>query len=152
MFDALARMHSRRPGRVALVGLLVALACAVLGAGVAEELGPYGADDPGTDSVAADRLLERAAGIDPDTGLVALVSTPSGPGTPAARAKVARVARVLRSEKTVGRVTTFASSGDRSLVSRDGRSQVAVVNFKPVSDKAQQEVAERLGERLTDRA
>lgn len=148
MFDALSRLHSRRPGRVALVGLLVAVACAVLGGGVAEDLGPYGADDPGTDSVAADRLLERAAGVDPEAGLVALVSTDGGPRTAAARRKVQRVARALRAEPTVGRVTTFAGSGDRSLVSRDGRSQIAVVNFKPVSDKVQQDVAERLGKSL----
>ena len=150
MFDALSRLHSRRPGRVALVGLIVAVACAVLGGGVAEELGPYGADDPGTDSVAADRLLERAAGLDPEAGLIALVRTDAGPGSVRAQAKVERVARVLRAEGTVGRVTTFKSSGDRSLVSRDGRSQLAVVNFKPVSDKTQQDVAERLGERLND--
>ena len=53
------------PARGGLVGLLVAVACAVLGGGVAERLGPYGAEDPATDSVAADRMLERAAGSTP---------------------------------------------------------------------------------------
>ncbi|CAN5517258.1 MMPL family transporter [soil metagenome] len=144
----LARLLSRRPGRVVAVSVLVALACAALGGGVAEELSPYGAEDPAADSVAADRLLQRASGLDPEAGLIALVRTEPGPRSAAARAKVSEVARALRADRAVGRVATFAGTGDRALVAHDGRSQIAVVSFKAVSDKAQQEAAERLAERL----
>lgn len=148
MFDALSRLATHRPHRVVGVSLLIAVVCAVLGGGVAERLGPYGAEDPGTDSVVADRTLERAAGVDPDTGLVALVSADTGASSEAARRQVGRVAGVLRGDPAVGRVTTFYGSGERALVSRDGKSQIVAVNFRPVSDSEQQDAAVRLGERL----
>ena len=148
MLGALSALASRRPRRVVAVALVVAVTCGVLGGGVAERLGPYGADDPATDSVAAERQLERAGGLDPDSGIVAVVRTAGPPRSAAARGRVARVASVLRGEPTVGRVTTFYESGQRSLVSRDGRSQLVAVNFRPISDKEQQDVAARLGDEL----
>jgi len=148
VFDALASLASRRPRRVVAVAALVAVGCAVLGGGVADRLGPYGADDPATDSVAAERLLERAGQLDPDAGLVAVVRTPGPPRSAAARRRVARVASVLREEPTVGRVTTLYDSRQPALVARDGRSQLVAVNFRPGSDKEQQEAATRLGDEL----
>lgn len=148
MFDALTRLATHRPRRVVAVSLAIAVACAVLGGGVAERLGPYGADDPGTDSVVADRLLERASGVEPGTGLVAIVRTDTRPASAAARQRVGRVASVLRADPEVGRVTTSYGSGERALVSRDGRSQIVAVNFRPGSDSQQQDAAERLGAEL----
>ena len=149
MFDALTRLATRRPRRVVAVSLLIAVTCAVLGGGVAERLGPYGAEDPDTDSVAADQMLESASGIDPDTGMVALVSTPGGPSSADARRRVGRVASALRADAAIGRVTTFYGSGQRALVSRDGRSQIVAVNFQPISDKEQQDAADRLRSELS---
>ena len=148
MFDALSRLATHRPRRVVAVSLVIAVTCAVLGGGVAERLGPYGAEDPGTDSVAADRMLEHGSGVDPDTGLVALVGTTGRPSTSAARHRVRRVASTLRADSAVGRVTTFYGSGQRALVSRDGRSQIVAVNFRPISDSKQQDAAVRLGDEL----
>jgi uncharacterized membrane protein YdfJ with MMPL/SSD domain len=148
MFDRIAALASSRPRRVVAVALVAAVASGALGGGVAEELGPYGASDPDTGSAKAEDRLERATGLDPEVGLVALVQTPDGPRAATSRERVARVARVLRRDDAVGRVTTFAGSGSRALVSRDGRSQLVAVNFRAIPDDEQQEAAERLGDEL----
>src|SRR4051794_18266503 len=144
MFDAIARLAQRRPRRVVVVAVLVAVGAGVFGGGVAKHLYPYGADDPATGSVKAKKLLEHATGSDPSVGLVALVDTGSAPGTPRARAKGARGERGLRRDSAVARVDTFYGTHDRAMVSRTGRSQYLTTHFKAVSDKAQQDAADRL--------
>src|SRR4051794_11593508 len=146
MFDAIARLAQSRPRRVVAVAVLVAIAAAVFGGNVANRLFPYGADDPATGSVKAKNLLEDATGSDPSVGLVALVRTGSGPATPRARARVRRVERVIRRDRAVARVDTFYGTRDRAMVSRDGRSQYLTTHFKAVSDKAQQDAADRLAD------
>ena len=144
MFAAIAQLAYRRPRRVVAVAVAFAVAAAVLGGSVADRLYPYGADDPATGSVKATEHLGQAGGLDPAIGLVALVETGAPARSDAARAKVGRVARALRREKTVGRVDTFYRGGSRAMVSRDGRSQYLAVHFKHISDKAEQDAAERL--------
>ena len=65
MFDFLARLATSRPKRVVGIALVAALLAAAFGGNVAEELGPYGADDPRDDSVKSDEQLERALGLRP---------------------------------------------------------------------------------------
>jgi RND superfamily putative drug exporter len=148
VLDALARLASSRPRRVLALALIMALLAGAAGGGVASRLHPYGADDPATDSVKAKKRLTATTGLEPAVGLVALVDTPAGPGAPASRARVARVARLISRDPDVGRVRTFYGTHDRSLVSRSGRSQIAAVNFKPSSDKEQQDAAKRIATRL----
>ncbi|MDQ4048140.1 MAG: MMPL family transporter, partial [Actinomycetota bacterium] len=148
VFDALARLASRRPRRVVAIAVLAALAAGVLGGGVADGLDPYGAEDPATDSVKAVERLEAATGLDPDLGLVALVKTEAGPRDAGSRARIERVARRLRRDPAVGRVTTFYGTRERSMVARDGRSQFIAVNLRAVPDGEQQDAAERLGDAL----
>ena len=148
MFDFLARLASTRPRRVVGIALVAALAAAAFGGNVAEQLGPYGADDPRDDSVKSDKRLETALGHDPATGLIAVVDTGAGPKAGAARAKVKRVERVLEADRDVALVTTFYDSRDRAQVSKDGRSQFVAVNFKSSDDDVQQDAAKRLGEEL----
>jgi RND superfamily putative drug exporter len=124
--------------------VLAAVAAGAFGGTVANRLFPYGADDPATGSVKAKKLLERTTGSDPAVGLVALVHTGAGAHSSAAQAKVARVARVLRRDRDVARVDTFYATRDRAMVSRDGRSQSLTTYFRAVSDKAQQDAADRL--------
>jgi RND superfamily putative drug exporter len=144
MFEAIARLAQRRPRRVVVVAVLVAVGAGAFGGGVAKRLYPYGADDPATASVKAKKLLEHATGTDPAVGLVALVDTGSPPGAAAARARVDRVARALKRDGSVARVESFYGTHDRAMVSRDGRSQYVTVRFKAISDKAQQDAADRL--------
>src|SRR3954447_16058918 len=144
MFDAIARLAQRRPRRVVVVAVLIAVAAGAFGGGVAKRLYPYGADDPATASVKAKKLLEHATGTDPAVGLVALVDTGSPPGTAAARASVDRVARALERDRSVAQVQSFYRAHDRAMVARDGRSQYVTVRFKAISDKAEQDAADRL--------
>lgn len=148
MIDRLTTLAHRRPRRVTAVALVLAVAAAAFGGSVAGRLYPYGADDPATGSAKAKQALERENGLDPDVGLVALVRTGAAPGSRASRSKVERVAAVLRSERDVGRVTTFYGSRRRALLSRDRRSQIVTVNFKAVDDKREQDAAKRLSPRL----
>ena len=148
MVDALARLAFRRPRRVIAAAVAVAVLSIALAGGVAEELGPYGAEDPATDSAQAHERLERATGLETEAGLIALVETGAPARSPTSRARVERVERVLSGDAAVGRVTTFYDSGDRAQVSRNGRSQYVAVNFRAGSDSAQQDAAERLGEKL----
>ena len=148
MVDALARLATRRPRTMVAAAFAVAVLSIILAGGVAEELGPYGAEDPATDSARAGERLERATGLEPETGLIAVVETGAPARSASARSKVERVESQLERDPAVGRVTSFHGSGDRALVSRDGRSQYLAVNFKAGSDSAQQDAAERLGEEL----
>jgi uncharacterized membrane protein YdfJ with MMPL/SSD domain len=144
MFDAIARLAQRRPRRVVVVAVLAAVAAGAFGGGVAKHLYPYGADDPATASVKAKKLLEHATGTDPAVGLVALVDTGSAPRSATARARVSRVTRALGRDRAVASVDSFYRTHDTAMVSRDGRSQYVTVRFKAISDKAQQDAADRL--------
>jgi uncharacterized membrane protein YdfJ with MMPL/SSD domain len=148
VFAALARLASSHPKRVVAVAIVAALVAGGLGGSVADRLHPYGADDPSTDSVRSDERIERATGLDAGVGIVALVDTGASPRSEEARAKVERAARTIGRDPAVGRVETFYGTGDRALVSRDGRAQYARVRFKPVSDKEQQDAADRIEQSL----
>jgi len=145
---ALARLASSHPRRVIAVAVVGAVLAGAFGGGVAQRLHPYGSDDPATDSVKAQKELARETGLEPGVALVALVDTPAGPRATASRIKVQRVARTIARDPLVGRVETYYGTRDRDLVSRTGRAQYAAVSFKPSSDKAQQDAAKRIDDRL----
>ena len=71
MFEWLAQLAERRGRRVVIVAVVLAIVAGALGAGVADRLDPYGADDPATESVKAADQLERAGYR--ETGVVVLV-------------------------------------------------------------------------------
>ena len=143
MLDALARLTTRHPRRVVGAALLLVVLAAAGGASVADRLDPYAADDPATESVRADAVLERA-GVGAGVDVVALVDTPGGVAPPEARARVAEVARELRADPDVARVVTFEQGG-RALVARDGRSTYVAGSLRPGADEND------AGERLIDR-
>jgi uncharacterized membrane protein YdfJ with MMPL/SSD domain len=146
MFAALTRLATRRPKRVVGTAVIVAVAAAVAGASVADRLDPYAADDPSTESVRADALLERA-GVGAGVDVVALVDTPGGAGSPAGRERVRGVARELSADPDIARVVTFEQRG-RGLIARDGRSSYVAANLQAGVDE--NDVGERLIERLGD--
>jgi uncharacterized membrane protein YdfJ with MMPL/SSD domain len=145
MFDALARVASRRGRLVVAVAVVFALVAGGLGAGVADRLDPYGADDPDTESVIADERLEDAGHR--QLGAVVLVRgvdvrSPSG------RERVAAVARRAEADPDVAEVVGYHSTGARDFVSRDGTATYLGVRLSPTDDKAIQEAGERLVERF----
>jgi len=58
MFNSLARLADRRPGRIGLIALAFFLLAGALGGSVADRLDPYGADDPATEAVKAREQLQ----------------------------------------------------------------------------------------------
>jgi uncharacterized membrane protein YdfJ with MMPL/SSD domain len=147
VFAALTSLATRRPKRVVLVAVLVVVAAAAAGASVADRLDPYAAEDPGTESVRADELLERA-GIGAGVDVIALVDTPGGASSPQARVRVSEVARELRADPGVRAVVTFEQGG-RALVARDGRSTYVAASLHPGVE--QNDVGERLIDRFEGR-
>jgi uncharacterized membrane protein YdfJ with MMPL/SSD domain len=146
MFAALTRLATGRPKRVVAAAVLLAVAAAVAGSSVADRLDPYAADDPSTESVRADELLERA-GVGAGVDVVALVDTPRGVQSPQGGERVAAVSRELAADHDVGRVVTFDEAG-RALVARDGRSTYVAASLRPGADE--NDAGERLIERLGD--
>ena len=117
VLSAVAAAVTRRPRLVVSGAAALAAVALVFGAGVAKHLGPFGFDDPATESVKAREAVERAAGYDPDLVLTAIVR-------PFTRRNVERTVARLRAEPATARVLSVYSTGDRAMVSRDGRAIV----------------------------
>jgi uncharacterized membrane protein YdfJ with MMPL/SSD domain len=150
MLRALADLAGGHPKRVVATAIAAAIAAGAFGFSVADRLHPYGRQDKATESVKADDRLERATGLDPEPGLVVLVETPQGVESKTARKRVEGITRELRREREVGAVASFYSAHDRAMVARGGKSTYVAAHFRAVSDKQQQEAAERVIERLKD--
>jgi uncharacterized membrane protein YdfJ with MMPL/SSD domain len=146
MFAALTALATRRPKRVAIAAVVIAVVAAVAGSSVADRLDPYAAEDPATESVRADELLEQA-GVGAGVDVVAVVDTPRGAASSSGRARVQAVARRLSADEDVSRVVTFEQGG-RGLVARDGRSTYVAASLRPGADE--NDAGERLIDRLGD--
>ncbi|HZA90778.1 MAG TPA: hypothetical protein VE401_11165, partial [Solirubrobacterales bacterium] len=110
MFSSLASLATRRRRTVLVLSVVVFIAAGAVGAGVADRLEPYGADDPDTESVKADERLEDA-GYN-ETGAIVLmedVDVESREG----RQQVQRYARQIEDEPEVAEVASFYSTGSR---------------------------------------
>jgi uncharacterized membrane protein YdfJ with MMPL/SSD domain len=137
MMDRLARLADRHARRVLVLAGVFFVIAGALGAGVADHLDPYGADDPATESVKADDLLQDA-GYRP-TDIVVLVRGVDRAGA---------VARKLRASPDVASVADFASTHSRDFVSRDGRSTYVAAGLKATDDDAQGKAADRIVDKL----
>jgi uncharacterized membrane protein YdfJ with MMPL/SSD domain len=137
MLRALADLADRRGRRVVVVAVLLALVAGAIGGSVADRLAPYEAEDPATESVRAERLLERS-GANATVDVIALTD----------RARVEQVAGELRRDADVGSVTSPAEGG-RAFISRDGRQAYATASFRPDADES--DASERLLDRYAER-
>ena len=149
MFDTLARLadgHARRVGLIAIVFFLFAGA---VGGGVADKLDPYGAEDPDTETVQAQEMLEEAGYR--DTAVIVLFED-APVDSAATRARVAGVTRELRARDDVALVTGYYETRSRDFVSKDGDSTYLAVALTPTEDKAWQEAAEAIEDQLAGRA
>jgi putative drug exporter of the RND superfamily len=135
-------------GRRVLIGAgICAVAAGAFGAGVTNSLWPYSAVDPASQSVKAENRFEASAGRQIDAGVVALVRS-GNVGTAGARYRVDRVASELRGQPGVAQVQSFYTTHDAAMVSRDRRSTYVLAYFKPLSDKALKDVAQRIENRF----
>jgi uncharacterized membrane protein YdfJ with MMPL/SSD domain len=147
IMERLAQIADRSARRVLIFAAGLFLVAGLFGAGVAERLDPFGADDPETESVIADRRLE-AAGFR-ETGVVVFLE-----GTDVRsredRARVAAIARKLDSDPDVASVSSFLTTGSSDFVSDDGDSTYLAVAVEPTEDHARQDAAERIADLLAD--
>jgi RND superfamily putative drug exporter len=134
--------------RVLVVTVIGAVLAGVFGFGVAKRLSPYGAEDPATQSVQAKDRFQAATGRQIDPGVVALVKS-GDVRTATARARVNQVAHQLRGGPDVAAVSSFYSTHNPAMVSRDGRSTYVLAYFKPLSDKALKDAAQQIEDRFT---
>ncbi|MEA2421816.1 MAG: putative drug exporter of the superfamily [Thermoleophilaceae bacterium] len=94
----LARFTGRNAKRVVVAAVLLAVLAGAFGAGVASHLGPYGADDPATESVRTSNALEKATGLATTDSIVLLVRGND-------RAQLERTARALGRDPAIGQVS-----------------------------------------------
>ena len=143
MLDALARFVYRRRRFVALGGAAFFILAGAIGGSVAGHLDPYGADDPATESVKADELLQGQGYR--ETGVVVLVKDApvASPGT---RARVEGIERQLRAREDVAEVTGYYDTGSRAFVSDDGNQTYVAVALRPTDDKARHDAASSIAD------
>jgi RND superfamily putative drug exporter len=148
MFESLARLADGHARRVALIAVAFFLLAGAVGGSVASHLDPYGADDPATESPRATALLQDSGYR--ATALTVLID--SGPvRSAAARQRVQAVEREIRRSPKVDAVTGYYDTGSRAFVSRDGSKTYLAVSLLPTEDKAWQDAAKSIDERLAGR-
>jgi uncharacterized membrane protein YdfJ with MMPL/SSD domain len=145
MLDSLARFVYRRRRFVAVGGAVFFILAGGIGGSVANHLDPYGADDPATESVKADNLVQRQGYR--ETGVIVLVKDApvANPGT---RARVEGIVRQLRAREDVAKVTGYYDTRSRDFVSNDGNQTYIAVALRPTDDKARQDAASSIADRL----
>src|SRR5436190_19988977 len=145
MLDRLANLATLRGRTVVIVAVIVAVVAGALGSGVAKRLDPYGAEDPATESVQADNRLDDA-GFQ-DLGVIALVQGVQV-SSPQTKDRVQSLAAQISKDPAAGHITDYYNTGSRAFVSRDGQSTYLAVALKPTDDKARQDAAKRIVNRL----
>ena len=148
MFERLADLAQRRNRVVLVAAAILFLAAGALGAGVADRLDPYGAEDPETESVIADQRLE-AAGYR-DTEVVVMIER-SDPSSARGRDRVRALSDEIARDPDVAGVSSFLSTGSNAFIARDGSSTYLAVALEPTDDDAVQDAAERISGDLEDR-
>jgi RND superfamily putative drug exporter len=148
MFEALARLADRHAKRVAIGAVAFFVLAGAIGGGVADRLDPYGADDPATESVKAENLLEDSGYR--DTALIVLFRD-AQISTPATKHRVEAIEGWLRQRPEVASVSGYYDTGTRAFVSRDGGSTYVAVALKATDDKDWQDAAEKIDDQLSGR-
>src|SRR5207302_1231905 len=124
----------------AVIGAAVA---GFFGVSVSKSLWPYDARDPATQSVQATNRFESATGRQIDPGIIALVKS-GNVRTPTARHRVNQVVDELRRQPHVALVQSFYSSHNPAMVSRNRDATYVLAYFKPLSNKALKDIAQRV--------
>ena len=145
MLERLAELAERRGRRVVIVAVVLAIAAGALGAGVADRLDPYGADDPATESVKGADRLEQAGYR--ETGVVVLVDDVDLDSA-AGRDRIEALTEELRADEDVAAVASFYTTGSRDFISRDGSSTYLAVQLAPTDDREIQDAGERISSAL----
>ena len=145
MFDALARFADGNARRIGIFAVLFFVLARALGGSVASRLDPYGADDPGTETVQArEQLLD--AGLRPPAVVAVVSDAPVAKDS--TRARVMAMEREVERRPDVQSVTGYYDTGSRAFVSHDGRSTYFAVALVPTEDKEWQEAGADVAKQL----
>jgi uncharacterized membrane protein YdfJ with MMPL/SSD domain len=145
MFERLALLAERHGRTVVIVAVVLAIAAGAYGAGVADRLDPYGADDPATESVKATERLQDAGYR--ETGVVVLVNHVDVRSA-AGRERIDALTKRISADKDVAAVASVYTTGSRDFVSRDGTSTYLAVRLSPTDDREIQDAGERISTAL----
>ena len=140
MFTALASLAQRRGKFVVLVAIVFFAVAGALGSSVADKLDPYGADDPDTESVIADKRLEEAGYR--DASVIVLIDAPVTEA--AGRQRVQEIERRVAAEPEVAGITGYLQTRSPDFLSEDGEKTYLAVSLKPTGDKDQQDAGGRI--------
>jgi uncharacterized membrane protein YdfJ with MMPL/SSD domain len=145
--QSLAGLVDRRARWITILGAIFFVAAGILGAGVAKRLDPFGADDPATESVIADKRLEQAGFR--ETAVVVLIRD-ADPRDRRGAVRVETIARKLAGDPEVASVTSYLDTGSRDFISRDGASTYLAVALQPTDDRGRLDAADRVADSLAD--
>jgi uncharacterized membrane protein YdfJ with MMPL/SSD domain len=141
MLDRLANLTGTYPRRVVAIALILFAVGGFFGAGVADRLDPYEADDPDTETVIAEERLEDAGFR--ETSAVVLIEGVE-PTSPAGEARIQEITDLAAEVEGVREVTGVLNTGDTAFVSRDGDATYLAVTFDPTENGDVQDVGEEL--------
>jgi uncharacterized membrane protein YdfJ with MMPL/SSD domain len=145
MFDALARFIYQRRRLVGIGAVLFTVLAIAIGGSVSKHLAPYGADDPSSESVHADDLIQ-AKGFR-DVSVVVLIKGGLVSST-ATRNRVEGIERSIATRNDVASVTGYYDAGGRVFASRNGRETYLAVALKATDDQGRQDAAQSIDDML----
>ena len=140
MMDRLANLAGGHPKRVLIIAGVFFLLAGALGAGVADRLDPYGADDPDKESSIATEKLEAAGYREPQ----AIVLIDADIATPEGEQRVQEVTRKVMGIEGVRAATGFEDTKSDAFVSDDGQSTYLAVQLDATEDDEVQKSGELL--------
>jgi uncharacterized membrane protein YdfJ with MMPL/SSD domain len=145
MFNSLASLAQRHGRRTAILAVIFFIVAGALGGGVASKLGPYGADDPATESVKAQDRLE-ADGFR-DAGVIVLVQDVD-PKDAAGQQRITGLENKLKANPDVASVTSYLDTRSPAFVSKGGDTTYLAVALKSTDDKERQDAAKAIADDL----
>ncbi len=146
--NSLANLLSRRPWRVVAIAVAFFAVAVMIGGPLTGNLSSAGFEDPSAEFVAARDTIRHASGVNPNPGVIALVSPGSDVRTGEGRQAVDTAAATIRKDPDVGQVVTAFDGGGATLISKDGTQSYIAVFMKPISDDAAGDAAKRIRDSL----
>ncbi|NEE00977.1 MMPL family transporter [Phytoactinopolyspora halotolerans] len=148
MFDRWGRAVARRRRSVLLVAVVIAIVGGGFGVGVFDATVQGGYEDPNSEAVQAERLMESDPAVT-SADVVAVYRAPDG-GRVDTEAFGSRVQEAIDRlpEDAVAGATTYWDSGATFLISDDGRSALALVTLAGADSSEKQEQLDAVEEIL----
>jgi RND superfamily putative drug exporter len=146
--NSLANLLTRRPWRVIAIAVAFLAVAVMVGGPLTGNLSSAGFEDPSAEFVAARDTIRHASGVNPNPGVIALVSPGSDVRTGEGRQAVETAAATIRKDPDVGKVVTAFDGGGSALISKDGEQSYIAVFMKPISDDAAGDAAKRIRDSL----